>query len=118
MAAAYSPVTGVCSVSAPIIVIPCAQLITIIGTLLGDPSHYVPVLARNRGASRNGALFKNWLLSASLERMRRKLQYSDHGDRQMVKAAATADRRFGFCRGSLRQTLAESVYSPDVGDQL
>jgi hypothetical protein len=45
----------------------------------------VPVLARKPGALRNGAPFKDWLLPASLERMRRKLQGSDDGDRQMVK---------------------------------
>jgi len=45
----------------------------------------VPVLARKPGALRNGAPFKHWLLPASLERVRRKLQGSDDGDRQMVK---------------------------------
>ena len=39
-----------------------------------DPWHYVPVLARNPGALRNGAPFKDWLLPASLERVRRKLK--------------------------------------------
>ena len=38
-----------------------------------DPWHYVPVLARKPGALRNGAPFKDWLLPASLERVRRKL---------------------------------------------
>src|ERR1700724_1661161 len=50
-----------------------------------DPWHYVPVLAKKPGALRNGAPFKDWLLPASLERLRRKLQGSDDGDRQMVK---------------------------------
>jgi hypothetical protein len=45
----------------------------------------VPVLARKPGALRNGAPFKDWLLPAGLERMRRKLQGSNDGDRQMVK---------------------------------
>jgi hypothetical protein len=44
-----------------------------------DPWHYVPVLARKPGALRNGAPFKNWLLPASLERVRRKLKGSDDG---------------------------------------
>ena len=35
--------------------------------------------------SRSSAPFKHWLLPASLERLRRKLQGSDDGDRQMVK---------------------------------
>ena len=47
--------------------------------------HYVPVLARKPGPPRNGAPFKDWLLPARLERLRRKLQGSDDGDRQMVK---------------------------------
>src|SRR3954462_7544141 len=50
-----------------------------------DPWHYVPVLARKPGALRNGAPFKDWLLPASLERVRRKLKGSDDGDRQMVQ---------------------------------
>jgi transposase len=49
-----------------------------------DPWHYVPVLARKPGALRNGAPFKDWLLPAALERVRRKLAGSDDGDRQMV----------------------------------
>src|SRR5437763_1857491 len=44
-----------------------------------DPWHYVPVLARKPGALRNGAAFKDWLLPASLERMRRKLGGSHDG---------------------------------------
>jgi transposase len=55
------------------------------GATIYDPWHYVPVLARKPGALRNGAPFKDWLLPASLGRMRRKLQGSDDGDRQMVK---------------------------------
>ena len=38
-----------------------------------DPWHYVPVLARRPGALRNGAPFKDWVLPAAMERMRRKL---------------------------------------------
>jgi hypothetical protein len=55
------------------------------GETIYDPWHYVPVLARKPGALRNGAPFKDWPLPASLERVRRKLQGSDDGDRQMVK---------------------------------
>jgi transposase len=55
------------------------------GETIYDPWHYVPVLARKPGALRNGAPFKDWLLPASLERVRRKLKGSDDGDRQMVK---------------------------------
>src|SRR6516225_8556049 len=43
------------------------------GDTLYDPWHYVPVLARKPGALRNGAPFKDWVLPASMERVRRKL---------------------------------------------
>lgn len=55
------------------------------GQVIYDPWHYVPVLARKPGALRNGAPFKDWVLPASLERVRRRLKGSDDGDRQMVK---------------------------------
>ena len=55
------------------------------GETVYDPWHYVPVLTRKPGALRNGAPFKDWLLPAGLERLRRKLQGSDDGDRQMIK---------------------------------
>ena len=48
-----------------------------------DPRHYVPVLARKPGALRNGAPFKDWVLPASLERVRRKLAGADDGDGRM-----------------------------------
>ena len=68
-----------------------------------DPWHYVPVLARKPGALRNGAPFKDWVLPAALDRMRRKLAGSDDGDRQMVKIlAAVLDRRSAGGRGRLR----------------
>jgi hypothetical protein len=48
------------------------------------PWHYVPVLARKPGALRNGAPFKDWVLPAAMERVRRKLAGVDDGNRQMV----------------------------------
>ena len=51
---------------------------------ISDPWHYVPVLARKPGALRNGAPFKNWVLPAGLERVRRKLVGAADGDRQFV----------------------------------
>ena len=54
-----------------------------------DPWHYVPVLARKPGALRNGAPFKDWVLPASLERVRRKLAGAEDGDRQMVDILTT-----------------------------
>src|SRR5262249_45117270 len=46
-----------------------------------DPWHYVPVLARKPGALRNGAPFKDWVLPAAMERVRRKLASVDDGNR-------------------------------------
>jgi hypothetical protein len=54
------------------------------GDTLYDPWHYVPVLARKPGALRNGAPFKDWVLPAAMERVRRKLASADDGNRQMV----------------------------------
>ena len=54
------------------------------GETLYDPWHYVPVLARKPGALRNGAPFKDWVLPAAMERVRRKLASVDDGNRQMV----------------------------------
>ena len=41
------------------------------GETIYDPWHYVPVLARKPGALRNGAPFRDWVLPAALERVRR-----------------------------------------------
>ena len=49
-----------------------------------DPWHYVPVLAGKPGALRNGAPFKDWILPAAMERVRRKLAGAADGNRQMV----------------------------------
>jgi transposase len=54
-----------------------------------NPWHYVPVLARKPGALRNGAPFKDWVLPAGLERVRRKLAGAEDGDRQMVDILTT-----------------------------
>ena len=54
------------------------------GETVYDPWHYVPVLARKPGALRNGAPFRHWPLPAGLEGVRRRLEGSDDGDRQMV----------------------------------
>src|SRR5271168_4829142 len=55
------------------------------GETIYDPWHYVTLLARKPGALRNGAPFKDWVLPAALDRVRRKLAGSNDGDRQMVK---------------------------------
>jgi len=49
------------------------------GETIYDPWHYVPVLARKPGALRNGAPFKDWVLPAAMERVRRKLAGADDG---------------------------------------
>src|ERR1700723_2097700 len=55
------------------------------GDTVYDPWHYVPLLARKPGALRNGAPFKDWVLPASMERVRRRLAGAADGNRQMVK---------------------------------
>ena len=80
-----------------------------------DAWHYVPVLARKPGALRNGAPFKDWVLPASLERVRRKLSGSDEGDRQMVKVlAAVLTDGLPAVEAACAQALAEGVHSADV----
>ena len=85
------------------------------GRTIYDPWHYVPVLARKPGALRNGAPFKDWVLPAALDRIRRKLAGSDDGDRQMVKilAAALTDG-LPAVEAACAQALAENVHSADV----
>jgi len=79
-----------------------------------DPWHYVPLLARKPGGLCNGAPFKNWLLPASLERMRRKLQGSDDGDRQMVKVlSAVLTDGLAAVEAACAEALAEGVHSAD-----
>ena len=58
------------------------------GETVYDPWHYVPVLARKPGALRNGAPFKDWVLPAAMERVRRKLAGAADGNRQMVDILA------------------------------
>lgn len=54
------------------------------GETIYDPWHYVPVLARKPGALRNGAPFRDWILPAAMEKVRRRLKNVHDGDRQMV----------------------------------
>ncbi|MDX3806508.1 MAG: IS21 family transposase [Bosea sp. (in: a-proteobacteria)] len=80
-----------------------------------DPWHYVPVLARKPGALRNGAPFKDWILPASLERVRRKLGTAPDGGRQMVDILTAV-----LCDGlpaveaACLEALGEGVHSADV----
>jgi hypothetical protein len=85
------------------------------GATIFDPWHYVPVLARKPGALRNGAPFKDWVLPAHLERIRRKLAGSDDGDRQMVKVlAAVLSDGLPAVEAACAEALAEGVHSADV----
>jgi transposase len=85
------------------------------GETVYDPWHYVPVLMRKPGALRNGAPFKDWLLPASLERIRRKLKVSPDGDRQMVKVlAAVLSDGLSNVEAACREALDQGVHSADV----
>src|SRR6201996_324074 len=85
------------------------------GETIYDPWHYVPVLARKPGALRNGAPFKDWVLPAGLDRVRRKLAGSDDGDRQMGKIlAAVLTDGLPAVEAACAQALAEGVHSADV----
>jgi transposase len=85
------------------------------GETIYDPWHYVPVLARKPGALRNGAPFKDWPLPASLERVRRKLQGFDDGDRQMVKIlSAVLTDGLAAVEAACAAALADGVHSADV----
>ena len=57
--------------------------------------------------------FKDWLLPASLERVRRKLTGSDYGDRQMVKvlSAVLTDGLVPSCRESGANLTYEEILS-------
>jgi hypothetical protein len=80
-----------------------------------DPWHYVPVLARKPGALRNGAPFKDWLLPANLEHVRRRLKGSDDGDRQMVKIlSAVLSDGLAAVEAACAEALAGGVHSADV----
>ena len=85
------------------------------GETIYDPWHYVPVLARKPGALRNGAPFKDWVLPAAPERVRRKLAGSDDGDRQMVAILATVlTDGLPAVEAACAQAMSEGVHSSDV----
>jgi hypothetical protein len=80
-----------------------------------DPWHYVPVLARKPGALRNGAPFKDWVLPASLERVRRKLAAAPDGDRQMVEIlTAVLSDGLPAVEVACAEALREGVHSAAV----
>ena len=80
-----------------------------------DPWHYVPVLARKPGALRNGAPFKDWVLPASLERVRRKLAGAGDGDRQMVDILTTVlSDGLPAVEAACSEALRDGVHSAGV----
>src|SRR6201998_1120644 len=80
-----------------------------------DPWHYVPVLARKPGALRNGAPFKDWVLPAAIERVRRKLAGADDGNRQMVDIlTAVLTDGLPAVEGACAEAIAHGVHSADV----
>jgi transposase len=85
------------------------------GTTVYDPWHYAPVLARKPGALRNGAPFKDWVLPAALERVRRKLAGADDGNQQMVDIlAAVLTDGLAPVEAACAEALAHGVHSADV----
>ena len=60
-----------------------------------EPWHYVPALARKPGALRNGAPFRDWEPSPTLDQVRRRLGTGDDADRQFVDILVAA-REFGL----------------------
>jgi hypothetical protein len=75
----------------------------------------VPVLARKPGALRNGAPFRDWVLPAALERVRRRLAGSDDGDRQMVAIlSAVLTDGLPAVEAACAEAMAEGVHSSDV----
>jgi transposase len=85
------------------------------GETLYNPWHYVPVLARKPGALRNGAPFKDWVLPAAMERIRRKLTGADDGNRQMVNIlTAVLTDGLPAVEAACAEAIAQGVHSADV----
>jgi hypothetical protein len=85
------------------------------GETIYDPWHYVPVLARKPGALRNGAPFKDWVLPAAMERIRRKLAGADDGNRQMVDIlTAVITDGLPAVEAACAEAMAQGVHSADV----
>jgi transposase len=85
------------------------------GGTVYDPWHYVPVLARKPGALRNGAPFKDWVLPAAMERVRRKLASADDGNRQMVDIlTAVLTDGLPAVEAACAEAIAQGVHSADV----
>ena len=80
-----------------------------------DPWHYVPVLARKPAALRNGAHFKDRVLPAAMERVRRKLAGAEDGNRQMVDIlTAVLTDGLPAVEAACAEAIAQGVHSADV----
>ena len=80
-----------------------------------DPWHYVPVLVRKPGAWRNGAPFKDWVLPASIEKIRRRLGSATDGGRQMVSIlTAVLSDGLPAVEAACAEALREGVCSADI----
>ena len=80
-----------------------------------DLDRDVPVLARKPGALRNGAPFKDWVLPAAMERVRRKLAGADDGNRQMVDILTTVlTDGLPAVEAACAEAIAQGVHSADV----
>ena len=85
------------------------------GETVYDPWHYVPVLMRKPGALRNGAPFKDWVLPAAIERIRRKLASTGDGNRQMVDILnAVLTDGLPAVEAACAEALGHAVHSADV----
>ena len=73
------------------------------------------VLARKPGALRNGAPFKDWVLPAAMERVRRKLADAADGDRQMVDVlTAVLTDGLPAVEAACAEAISHGVHSADV----
>ena len=88
------------------------------GQTIYDPWHYVPVLARKPGALRNGAPFKDWVLPAAMDRVRRRLAGADDGNRQMVDIlTAVLTDGLQAVEAACAEAISHGVHSADVDPQ-
>ncbi len=85
------------------------------GQTVYDPWHYVPVLARKPGALRNGAPFRDWVLPAAMNAVRRKLKGVSDGDRQMVQILShVAADGLAAVEAACREAIDQGVHSAPV----
>src|SRR5437660_907721 len=85
------------------------------GDTVYDPWHYVPVRVRQPGALRTAAPFKDWVLPAAMERVRRKLAGAEDGNRQMVDILTTVlTDGLPAVEAACAEAIAQGVHSADV----